>query len=78
MFMFADNPFVYQIAPGTSDFLKHEIPRNCNLYTEGGWYIAGDVNPYSVQAKDSNITKDEIMKHVIWSNDGVLPFKNGQ
>ena len=26
--------------------------------------------------KRSNITKDEILKYVVWSNDGVLPFKN--
>tara|TARA_B100000787_G_scaffold77308_1_gene56840 strand:+ start:102 stop:953 length:852 start_codon:yes stop_codon:yes gene_type:complete len=78
MFMFSDYSKVTKVAPGSSKFLKHQIPKNCNLYTEGGWYISGDVNEYSVEAKDSTITTDEILKYVIWSNDGVLPFKNGQ
>tara|TARA_A100000164_G_C21729555_1_gene686885 strand:- start:55 stop:609 length:555 start_codon:yes stop_codon:yes gene_type:complete len=76
IYLFAGDSFGYKIKPGTSVFLKHIIPKNCDKYFEGGWYIVGDVNPFTIQAKDPSITKDEILKYVVWSNDGVLPFKN--
>jgi len=76
IYLFAGDSFGYKIKPGTSVFLKHQIPKNCDKYSEGGWYIVGDVNPFTIQAKDPSITKDEILKYVVWSNDGVLPFKN--
>ena len=65
-----------KIKPNESKKLRHDIPNNCDAYFNGGWYIEGDVNPYDLEAKDPNLTKDDISYFVVWSSDGILPFKN--
>ena len=77
IFMFLDKSIRYRIKPGKSDHFYHHLPGNCdNFSEEGGWYIVGNINEFSVEAKDPSITMEEILEHVIWSNGGVLSFKH--
>jgi len=77
LFMFADSPSTGGLRNGEAKTVKHEIPRSCDHYQEKGWYVEGEINPYTVKLSDKSANKDDAIRMIFYSNEGVLEFKNG-
>jgi len=78
MFMYADDSIIGKLPVGKSRNAEVHIPRSCDHYTEKGWYVVGGINEYTFQLKDKSVDPALVKEMIIYSNDGVLSFKNGK